>query len=198
MTPSTKLTLVMPCYTLNSDLEEMAEWGLESYIGQVDEIIVVEDGGQYSPKLRHLADKYIYLKENVGFTKAVNTGWRLSDGDFTAIVNSDTDLLAGNLRDLCIEGKVVCPKTENVDVPLLAGHFFVVPRPIQEQYGMLDERLRMYVSDSAYEGRIKHLIQQVPSVVIWHENQATTRVAGIGEKERDEDRKTYENINNNT
>lgn len=184
----------MPTLTLNSDLEEMAEWGLDSYRPYVDEIIVVEDGGNYSEKLRKLADIYVYCQKNSGFTKSVNRGWSLSSGDFTAIANSDTDLIEGDLRDLCIPWHITSPKTENVGVPLLAGHFFVVPRELKEKYGMLDERLKMYVSDSEYEGRIKHAVKQVPSVVIWHENQATTRVAGVGEKEREEDRNTYERI----
>lgn len=185
------LSLVMPTYTLNKDLEEMAEWGLESYRPYVDQLIVIEDGGNYSVKLRKLADIYVYCQKNEGFTRTVNRGWRLAEGEYVAIANSDTDLLEGNLRDLCVEGRVTSPVTENVGVPKLAGHFFVTPAKITEKYGYLDENMRMYVSDSEYEGRIEHLILQVPTVKIWHENQATTRVAGVGEKERDEDRASY-------
>lgn len=181
----------MPTCTLNPDLEEMAEWGIESY-READQIIVVEDGGNYSEKLRKLADIYIYCQKNEGFSKTVNRGWRLAEGEYVAIVNSDTDLLEGKLKDLCVEGRVTSPITENVGVPKMAGHFFCVPAKITEKYGYLDERMKMYVSDSEYEGRIEHLLLQVSSVKIWHENQATTRVAGVGEKERDEDRATHQ------
>lgn len=191
------LSIVVPTYTVDEDLEEMAEWCIESYRGQCDQVIVVEDGGNYSEKLRKLADVYVYCQKNVGFTKSVNRGWELSDGDFTAIVNSDTDLLEGNIRDLCIDGKVGCPVIENVPVPLLCGPFFVVPREIKEKYGILDERLRTYVSDSEYEGRVGHLIVQVPSVVIWHENQATTSKTIDIEQEMEKDREIYATISNN-
>lgn len=175
------ISMVIPTYTLNEELEEMAEFGALSYMDQVDELIITEDGGRHSKVLQEIADIYIYNFENQGFTKNVNRGWKVATGDFTMIVNSDTQLMEGNLIDLCIKGKVTCPITHTETVPYFWGAFFCVPREIKQKYGMLNENLpdKNYGSDSEYEKRISGIYQPVQTVEILHKLHATTDVAGI-------------------
>ena len=173
------ITMIIPTYTLNDELEELAEFGALSYRPQVDELIIMEDGGKYSEILREIADIYIYSKENQGFTKNVNKGWYISSGDWTMIVNSDTQLISGNLKDLCID-KVTCPITHTENVPYFWGAFFCVPKKIREEYGLLKEGTdKNFGSDSEYEKRIGHIYQLIQTVEVLHHLNKTWKAAGI-------------------
>lgn len=182
-------------YTLTEDLERIAYNSALSYKDQVDELIITEDGGSFSDKLRKVSDVYIYGKNNVGFTANVNRGWRISSGDYTMIVNSDTYLSEGKLKDLCIPGTVTSPVIENQFITKLAGPFFVIPKEIQEERGYLVEDMRTYCSDSEYEERVRDIFQTVESVKIYHEMARTVTEAGVeGGEEQERDRKAYENF----
>jgi len=138
------LSMVIPSYVLNLELQDMTENCILSYLDQVDEMIIIEDGGMFSINLQKLADTYIYHKDNRGFTENVNAGWKMARGEYVAIVNSDTYLTKGKLSDLCIPGKVTSPFFKNQDWSdfpnRLAGAFFVVPKVVSDKRGMLDER----------------------------------------------------------
>lgn len=190
-----KLTVVIPTYTIDARLEEMAVECLQSYRFQADEIIVCEDGGRYSSQLLALADTYIYNHKNGGFSVNVNRGWRQSNADFTAIVSSDTRLYQGNIQELCIPDKVTSPEIINQSIERLAGPFFVVPKEIAKERGMLIEEMRTYSSDSEYDHRVKDIFQKVPSVIIYHHQAQTVSAAGVeGGVEQERDRAIYERL----
>ena len=182
------LSIVIPTYTINPDLKNMALNCAKSY--SCDEMIITEDAGNYSPELRDIADTYIYNNRNGGFTVNVNRGWRQATGDFVAIVSSDTYLVSGNLKDLCIEGKVTSPEIENQRIDGLAGCFFVVHKSCPKY---LIETMKTYYSDEEYKRRTKDLFVKVSSVVIHHHGAQTVTAAGV-EGKMDEDRKAYEAI----
>ena len=171
--------MVIPTYTLNEDLEDMAINAMLTYRDEVDELIVCEDGGNYSDEMRKIADIYIYSKKNVGFTKNINRGWKIASGDYTMLVNSDTLLFEGKLKDLCIPGRVTSPRVSGYITEKLFGGFFCVPKEIQEKYGYLDESFPMWGSDSDYEKKILDIYQTVSSVDVYHKGGATTNAAGI-------------------
>lgn len=192
---SKTITVVIPTYTLSKELEEMAIRCLISYREQADEIIVCEDGGLYSPELMKLADTYIYNNTNGGFTKNVNRGWRFSSGDYTAIVNSDTELMKGDIHDLCVPGKVTSPIIHNQYIDLLAGPFFVIPKTIKEERGLLLEEMHTYSSDSEYEKRVTDIFQRVDTVTIYHEQAQTVSAAGVeGGIQQEKDRQAYDKL----
>lgn len=188
-----KISMVIPLRTVNQELEDMTLSCIASYLEQVDEMIVVEDGGIFSPKILNVVDHYLYSKENVGFTKTVNRGWKYASGDYVMIVNSDTTLLSGSLDDLCIPGKVTSPRIVNEIVPFLAGAFFTVPATIAHSRGFLNENMRMYNSDSEYDHRIRDIFVSVDSVHVHHEMHKTTKAAKINQEiEREVDLRAYE------
>lgn len=190
-----KLSVVIPCYTINHDLEELAVTAACSYREQADEIIVVEDGGMFSRELFDLADIYIRYKENKGFTVNVNRGWKIASGDYVAIASSDTFLVGGRLEDLCVPSKVTSPTIENQYIPRLAGPFFVVPKEVTKERGYLMEEMRTYSSDSEYDNRTADIFQKVDSVVIHHMMAQTVKVAGVeGGEEQNKDREIYANL----
>lgn len=185
------ISMVIPTYTLNKDLEELAYRAACSYRPQVDELIIIEDGGLPSERLAKIANHYIYHK-NYGFTKNVNTGWKNASGKFVMIVNSDTYLLKGFLVDLCIKGKVVSPEIVNQYIERLAGPFWVAPKEVTKERGYLMEEMKTYSSDSEYENRVADIFQKVPFVQIYHEQAQTVKVAGIeGGVEQQRDREIY-------
>ena len=190
-----KLSIVIPTYTLDKRLEDMALAAVKSYRYFADELIVCEDGGHYSPALLAQCDTYIYNWKNAGFTKNVNRGWRFATGDYVAIVSSDTYLVEGNPRHLMVKDKVTSPVVVNQNIPRLAGPFFVTPKEITKKLGYLREEMRTYASDSEYDERTKDIFQKVSDVTIFHHQAQTVRVAGVeGGEEMERDRKAYELI----
>lgn len=190
-----KLTVVIPAYTITDKLKELLINAVNFYKDGADELIVVEDGGEYVPEIRDLVDLYALYPNNVGFTKNVNRGWSLSNGDYTAIVSSDTYLMRGDLHDLCVPGKVTSPHIVNQGIDRLAGPFFVVPREIKDERGMLLEELHTYSSDSEYDHRVKDIFQKVPSVEIFHYMAQTVTLAGVeGGAQQQKDREIYQRL----
>ena len=190
-----KISLVIPCYTINKDLEELAIRAALSYREQVDELIITEDSGFYSPELMKLSDIYIWGKTNIGFTANVNRGWKNAHGDFVMIVNSDTMLLTGNLKDLCIPGKITSPIIGNQNIPFLAGPFWCAPSEVTKKYGYLMEEMKTYASDSEYDARVRDIFQKVSSVKIYHEQAQTVKAALIQEgEEQHRDREIYQKL----
>lgn len=186
------LSLVFPTYTINKKLEEFAIRAILSYQDQADEIIVCEDGGMFSPLLMNMATTYIYNNENRGFSVNVNRGWKFATGDFVAIVNDDTELREGNLKDLCIPGKVTSPEIINQYIPYLAGPFWCADKEVTKERGYLLEDMKIYSSDSDYDHRIRDVFQKVPSVKIFHEGAQTCIAAGCeGGEQQEKDRQIY-------
>lgn len=188
------LSIVIPTYTANSNLESMAVDAVKSY-KKYGEIVVVEDGQLYSPVLMELADTYIYNRENVGFTKNVNRGWRYVTGDFVAIASSDTHLVEGDLNDLCIDGKVTSPEVVNqLHITGLAGSFFVVPRSVTKERGYLVETMRTYYSDEEYANRTKDIFEKVSTVKIYHHTAQSVSTSGKEQIDSRVDKEAYENL----
>ena len=173
------ISLIIPTYTINEELEEMAIIAALSYREQVHELIVVEDGGKISEELMGVVDIYVRLTKNYGFTTAVNEGWRLARGNYLITANSDTQLIDGNLKDLCKVGKVTCPKVSGYNVEKLCGAFFCVPSDVIKERGYLREEFPMYGSDSEFEHRTEDIFEYVPSVDVYHKGASTTSVAGV-------------------
>jgi len=187
-----KISMVIPCYTKTKELEEQALMAIASYKDQVDELIVIEDGQMFSSKLMEASDIYIYNKNNIGFTANVNRGWRMANGEYVCIVNSDTILREGDLNDLCIPGKITSPLIVNQYIDRLAGPFWCSPREVTKKYGYLMEEMVMYSSDSEYDERVKDIFVRVPSVKIYHEMAQSVTVAGVeGGVTQERDRQIY-------
>jgi hypothetical protein len=190
-----KISMVIPTYTLNSELEEIAYNATVFYRDQVDELIITEDGGMFSQKLMDMADIYTRYKTNGGFTKNVNRGWKQATGDYVMIVNSDTWLSKGKLVDLCIPGKVTSPVIRNQTIPFLAGPFWCAPKEVTKERGYLMEEMHTYSSDSEYDHRIRDIFQKVPEVEIMHYMAKTVTAAGVeGGVQQQKDREIYSQL----
>jgi hypothetical protein len=171
-------SMVIPTFTMTEDHEKLTLRAIKSYRNAVDELIVCENGGRFSPQVMALADVYLYSHQNMGFTKNVNRGWKLSTGDYCAIVNNDTYLYEGDLHDLLIPDRVTSPEIMNQSIPFLAGPFWVTPKKIRDERGLLMEEMRNYCSDSEYDNRVRDVFQKIGTVKIFHAISQTVRLSG--------------------
>lgn len=191
------LSVVIPAYTITKHLEDLAIRCILSFRDDpvVEEIIFVEDGGFFSPAISNLCTTYIYNQENKGFSANVNRGWRYATGKYTAIVSSDTELMQGELMDLCVPGKVTSPEIANQTIERLAGCFWVTPMEVARERGLLFEEMKTYSSDSEYDNRVADIFQKVETVRIFHHMAQTVTAAGVeGGIEQAKDRIIYQQL----
>jgi glycosyltransferase involved in cell wall biosynthesis len=187
-------SLVIPSYCIDQANEDMTLRCIESYRPYFDEIIVSEDGGLYSEKIKSACTSYIYNNIRGNFTKNVNRGWKLASGEYVAIVSTDTYLIEGDPRDLCVQGFVTSPEVINQTVDL-AGCFFVVPNMALKARGMLVEGMEVYYSDTEYAERVKDIFKKVNSVKIYHHGAVTVKKAGCeGSLQMSKDKEVYDSL----
>lgn len=161
-----KVSLIIPTLHVADCLEKC----IESFKGQYDELIVVDD-------------------TDLSLAKKINKGLRLATGDFLIVSNDDVLADTGTLRDLCVEGRVLSPKVNGGVFKVFHAHIFCLPRSIYGQVGGYDEDYDgVYHIDSAYWAKL--INAGLPpdihyEVNIKHEHAATT-IKTLDSKERDE------------
>lgn len=115
-----------PALPIDEEVDAALRRCVASFPPECERIVVVNDGTGYG----------------------VNVGLRLATGDFVAVVNNDCALDGGDVYDLCIDGEVTSPLVigerqgfgESIEPGGFHGAFWVIPRPVLEQVGVLDER----------------------------------------------------------
>jgi len=184
------LSIVIPSYNISGQIRQVTYDCIKSYREFADELIFCEDGGNFDATFMALSDTYIYNHHNVGYTANVNRGWKYAKGDFVAIVGTDTYLKEGNLKDLCIEGRVTSPEIVNQRIDGLSGSFFVVPKDCPKY---LIETMKTYYSDEEYARRIGDIFTKVDTVKIYHHGAQTVTEAGV-EGKMEADKEAYEHL----
>lgn len=161
-----RLSLVIPHWPLDEETDEALRRCVSSFPPECERIVVVNDG--------------------TGYGRNVNIGLRLAAGHYIAVVNNDCRLAEGNIYDLCLPETVTCPLVigerqgfgESIEPGAFHGCFWVVPRPVLERVGLLDERFeRAYWEDDDFLARLRHAgipTRQVASVRVRHVGGLTT------------------------
>lgn len=136
-----QLSVVIPTWSGTPVLAEMALKLCQYVRPQCDELIVTEDEDDpafYYKELEEIAD--IYLRHpNLGDVVNINLGMRHATGDYIAVLNSDLTIFSGDLRELCVPGRVVCPDEHSGGHGGYTGGLVVIPRTILNEFGYLDE-----------------------------------------------------------
>lgn len=169
-----QLSVIIPTWTGNQELADMAYELCQRVRPDCDELIVTEDADVYDERLHKISDVYV-MHPNLGFTRNVNLGLHIARGDYMAVINSDVKNIEGNIRDLCIPDKVVSPVVRHMTyVPYFHGAFFVIPRTVLEdpRYGYLDCSQRDHDSDISYQHRTIELFQYGTAVKVDHVNSS--------------------------
>src|SRR5437660_1443636 len=102
------LSAVIPAFSADQGLAEIALKTAESIRPQVQELVISDDGDRYWPELHRVSDIYL-IHPRLGYTKNSNLGWRVASGDYVIQVNSDAVLTEGDLTDLCIPDTIASP-----------------------------------------------------------------------------------------
>jgi len=153
------ISLGILTYTYNDEIKAMTQKAIDSYREHADELIVVENGGDAD--WSDQCDVFIRFKENQGYTRGCNAILQAGRGDYLMVVNNDTYLLEGDIRDLCVPWTVTRPVDDsNPHHNTFSGAFFVIPRQIMEHTGILDEGMKLRFSDTQYGERL--IKAQVP------------------------------------
>src|SRR5436309_8532750 len=124
----TRLSVVIPHWPLDEETDDALRRCVASFPVECERIIVVNEG--------------------TGYGRNVNIGLRLPRGDYIAAVNNDCRLEDGDVYDLCVSDAVVSPLIvgerqgfgQSIEPGGFHGSFWVVPRPVLDRVGLLDER----------------------------------------------------------
>ena len=112
------ISVIIPIRLINNQVAELTTDCVKSLRGY-DELILQFD------------------MEGEGFAKTVNKGVKKSTGDWIAIVNNDTKMLNGSIREMCKTDCLVRPKL--VEGTLAKFAFVVMSRRLWEDVGGLSE-----------------------------------------------------------
>jgi GT2 family glycosyltransferase len=141
------------------------------------------------------ADEVIVVVTDIGMGKAINKGLGLARGDFLVVLNNDTELRRGSLKDLCDEGAVTCPQITNT-MDQLPRSFYCMPRWVYEKVGGYDEQFKVgYFEDDDLIKRWQLAdvpIKHVPEVFVQHVGGATLDKHPDRQKIFDENKRLYE------
>jgi glycosyltransferase involved in cell wall biosynthesis len=159
-----ELSVVVPTWSGTQALADMALSLLKYVRPMCDELLVTEDSEEfYYKELEEIADIYL-MHPNLGDVVNINYGMKRTHGDYIAVLNSDLTIYSGNLRDLCIPGRVVCPDAKSGGHGGYTGGLVVIPRTVLDEYGYLDEsRQHPHIShgmgaDMEYSIRVKEIM----------------------------------------
>jgi GT2 family glycosyltransferase len=161
-----RLSLVIPHWPLDEETNDALRRCVASFPPECERIVVVNDG--------------------TGYGHNVNVGLRLASGDYIAVVNNDCWLADGDLHRLCVPEVVTSPLIigerqgfgESIEPGGFHGCFWVVPRPVLDRIGLLDERFESaYWEDDDFIAGLHEVgipTRQVPSVRVKHIGGLTT------------------------
>jgi GT2 family glycosyltransferase len=160
------LSVVVPHWPLDEEANQALRQCVSSFPAECERIVVVNDG--------------------TGYGRNVNIGLRLATGEYIAVVNNDCRLTDGDVYDLCVADAVTSPLVigerqgfgESIEPGGFHGCCWVVPRPVLDRVGLLDERFKhAYWEDDDFLERLRAAgvaTRQIPSVVVRHIGGLTT------------------------
>jgi GT2 family glycosyltransferase len=161
-----RLSLVIPHWPLDEETNEALRRCVLSFPAECERIVVVNDG--------------------TGYGRNVNVGLRLATGKYIAVVNNDCYLAGGDVYELCVPGTVTSPLIigerqgfgQSIEPGGFHGCFWVVPGPLLDRVGLLDERFEWaYWEDDDFLARLHQAeipTRQVSSVTVRHIGGLTT------------------------
>lgn len=136
-----------------------------------DELIICEDGGEYSEELEKIATVYMY-HPNMGVCHTMNLGWSLAlsrGADFVTMMDSDVSWVEGDLRDMCIPGKITVPVVIEYPNTAFIAPMLCTPKEVTAEHGVYDCKNRRNEGfDAEMDKWARPIVQRVDSVKVSH------------------------------
>jgi glycosyltransferase involved in cell wall biosynthesis len=148
-----RLSAVIPHWPLDDEVDQALRTCLASLPSTCEKIVVVNAG--------------------TGFAVNVNLGLRVATGEYVAVVTNDSQVVEGDVYDLCVPGTVTSPvvlEKPGIEPAGFHGAFWVAPREVLELIGPLDERFEGgFYEDDDYLQRLRRAevpTRQIASVCV--------------------------------
>lgn len=188
-------SIVVPVFALEKKVLDMACDSLRQLrenTPEPHEIIVVDNGGLVSGKrMEKLADKYIRLDPNQGFSGGTNVGLRLAEGESLAVSSADVFVGPGWLPPLLEAAMsnrgLASPYDADTEADARLkrrrqgfwGVIWVMPREVIDTIGILDEEtFPMRVGDHDFAIRARKAgfwVDRVEGSFVEHRNPHSSK-----------------------
>lgn len=148
------VSVVIPIYINSPEILDLLSECVASLVGYDELILQFDEIGE-------------------GFSKTVNKGVARSHGDYIAIINDDTKMLEGSLKDYC--------KPNTICRPTIVGFqskfpFVVMPRAVWVLVGGLDEDFKIgFYEDKLFLdiAKEKGVKSEILDLKVWHKGNGT-------------------------
>ncbi len=203
-------SVIVPCWLIDKYLLSLTRLCVEAVKKASNvELILIDNGSiMGSEYLKENADIYIKNETNLGFTKAINQGFKAATGKYIVVGNNDYIIRPGWEKELqgVVNNVDICgtaaphvngdehPEDSSIWVEFLPGSWFMMSRKTFDLIGLYDERFKNIFSDTDYVFRMKehNLFPLATShTVADHFKSATISKAYDGKKEYAKTRKIF-------
>jgi len=168
---SGNLAIVIPTYSVRPALLAMEIDNARVWKTLCEELIVCEDGGEYSQELEEIASEYMY-HPNLGVCHNMNLGWALAlqnGAEYVIIMDSDVSYVEGDLRSLCVPETVTVPQIIEYPNTEFIAPMLCVPKTVSDRIGLYDCRdHRNEGFDAELEKIVRPIVKKVESVKVSH------------------------------
>jgi GT2 family glycosyltransferase len=168
---SPKIAIVIPTYSIRPALLKMEIDNARVWKTLCEELIICEDGGEYSQELEDIASEYMY-HPNVGVCHNMNLGWALAlqkGAEYVVIMDDDVSYVEGDLRSLCVQGAVSVPQVIEFPNTAFIAPMLCVPKDVSDRIGLYDCRNhRNEGFDADLEKIVRPIVNKVESFKVSH------------------------------
>lgn len=142
------IDVIFPVYVAdeeNAALQRECFATFTEHTPQAHRVIVVDNGSRHGREdAGALADVLVRLPHPVGFARAVNTGWRLTEAPWVCVANNDLVFTRGWLRPLlevlaCGQAEIAAPVDDRTPGAPFWGACFVMAASVREKLGFFDD-----------------------------------------------------------
>jgi GT2 family glycosyltransferase len=185
-------SVIVPCWIKDDMLLKLTQRCLCSVRDTSNvELIVVDNGSTLGADyLKEEADIYIQFPKNLGYVKAINSGFKAAHGEYLVAGNNDYFMSDGweqAMKDVLNnipEAGIACVHTKGspkADVcweePGTPGGWWMIKKELVDQIGLLDEDFFNVFADFDYIWRMNKLtgkkVMTTPVVTVQHYGEGT-------------------------
>lgn len=162
-----EVSVIVPCWITEEDILHLTYKCIDSIRTYSDvELILIDNGSILGTDfMLDESDIYVRNKYNIGFTKAVNQGIRLSTQPYILVGNNDVEMLPNNIEELMnvLVNKEDCgavlpsgSEFDGLTKEGVTGCWWMTSKEIINKVGLLDERFINRFSDFDYVHRLNN------------------------------------------